>query len=399
MKEVSFSGSTIGNLTSDDTSVTYDAPHWQDGNDDGDADDAGERKYPIAYVRDTPPTIAAKIKIKPSGLTAVSGFSAKIKVAGPGNIEIDQTVATIGTDEIELPATASTGNFVNEIDYLNPMTLSWEVEVNAKGHWCEASETANRTYVTLTVPTTALRQETLFDLGCRNGDGQSVEKPAVTAIWPDFQPDSDGIPRLLRVLPPGVAGPPAPMTYYADSANPYGTCNGVVDLLATGDGRCGAFQELLFEVLRVQGIASTQTTVLAPTGAAGGVAAAKADHIATYGTDPDTIYTGGIRDVFFVKSWTLSTAARWSVTDLSGVPGQGNDDPIGIFGDHALIEYDGEIYDPSYGTGPFASILEWEDASIDGFGVQFITPSLLSSEFRFWTRKLDTKGTQEVTTP
>jgi hypothetical protein len=81
------------------------------------------------------------------------------------------------------------------------------------------------------------------------------------------------------------------------------------------------------------------------------------------------------------------------------VAGQGNADPIGIFGDHALIEYDGEIYDPSYGTGPFAGILEWEDASIEGFGVQFIKPSLLSVDFKFWTRKLDTKGTQEVTTP
>ena len=189
------------------------------------------------------------------------------------------------------------------------------------------------------------------------------------------------------------------MTYYANSADPYSTCNGVKDLLATGDGRCGAYQELFYEVLRIQGIASTQKTVFAPKGAAGGVAAAKADHLATYGTDPDTIYTGGIRDVFFVKNWTLSTAARWTVTDLSGVPAQGKSDPIGIFADHALIEYDGEIYDPSYGTGPFAGILEWEDASIDGFGVQFMTPSLLSAEFKFWTRKLDTKGTQEVTTP
>jgi hypothetical protein len=412
MKEVSFSASTIpGWLTDDGTLntaggidyVTYDAPHWQDGNNDGDADDPGERKYPIAYVRDTPPSIVGKIKVKPSGLTALSGFSAMIKVTGPGNIKIDETAATIGTDEIELPTTASTGNFVNEIDYMNPMTLSWEVDVNGRDQWCEAGETANRTYVTLGVPTTALRQETLFDLGCRNGDGQNIEKSAVTAIWPDFQPDSDGIPRLLRVLPPGAAGPPAPMTYYANSASPYSTCNGVVKLMATGDGRCGAFQELLYEVLRIQGIASTQKTVYAPSGAAGGVVAAKADYLATYGVDPDTIYSipgiDAIRDVFFVKSWTLSTAARWSVTDLSGVPAQGNDDPIGIFADHALIEYDGEIYDPSYGTGPFAGILEWEDASIDGYGVQFIHPSGLSADFKFWTRKLDTKGTQEVTTP
>jgi hypothetical protein len=408
MKEVSFSASTVGFLTDDGTAnamggidyVTYDAPHWQDSNDDGDADDTGERKYPIAYVRNTPPTIAGKIKVKPSGLTAISGFSAKIKVTGSGNIKIDPPEdADIGTDEIELLATASAGNFVNEIDYLNPMTLSWEVEVNNKGHWCDAGDTANRTYVTLDVPDTTMRQETLFDLGCRNADGQTVEKPAVTAIWSDFLPDTDGIPRLFRVLPPGATGPPSPMTYYADSADPYSTCNGVVDLLATGDGRCGAFQELMYEVLRVQGIASVQKRVDAPIGAAGGVAAAKADYLLTCGVDPDTIYTEGIRDVFFVKNWTLSVTARWTVTDLAGVAGQGNADPIGIFGDHALIEYDGEIYDPSYGTGPFAGILEWEDASIEGFGVQFIKPSLLSVDFKFWTRKLDTKGTQEVTTP
>ena len=400
-KEVSFSNSTITpSLTSDDVSVTYDAPHWQDGNDDGDADDPGERKYPIAYVRDTPPTIAGKIKVKPSGLTAVSGFSAKIKVTGPGNVKIDPPVsATIGTDELELPATPSAGNFANEIDYLNPMTITWEVEVNNKGHWCEAGETKNRTYVTLSTPTTTKRQETLFDLGSRNADGNTDEKLSVGAIWTDFSPDSDGIPRLLRVLPPGSTGPPLPMTYYANSSDPYSTCNGVDDLLATGDGRCGAFQELLEHVMLAQGIASTPITVEAPTGAAGGVAAAKADYLATYGVDPDSIYTGGIRDVFFVKNWTLSTTARWTVTDLAGVPGQGKADPIGIFGDHALIEYDGEIYDPSYGTGPFADILEWEDASVEGFGVHFIKPSLSSADFKFWTRKLDTKGTQEVTTP
>jgi hypothetical protein len=193
------------------------------------------------------------------------------------------------------------------------------------------------------------------------------------------------------------------MTYYANSASPYDTCNGIEDLLATGDGRCGSFQELLYFVLKCQGIASTPRGVYAPKGAAGGVAAAKADYLATYSADPDTIYfipgIDAIRDVFFVKNWTLSTAARWTVTDLAGLPGQGNPNPIGIFADHALIEYDGEIYDPSYGTGPFASIVAWEDASIDGFGVQFIHPSGLSSNFKFWTRKLDTKGTQEVTTP
>jgi hypothetical protein len=70
--------------------------------------------------------------------------------------------------------------------------------------------------------------------------------------------------------------------------------------------------------------------------------------------------------------------------------------PLGAFGDHALVRYDGKYYDPSYGTGPFDSLVEWEDASIDGFGVQFIHSSGNATNFLYWTRKIDTKGTLEV---
>ena len=397
IKEVSYSGSTIGDLMSDDTIITYDAPQWQDSNDDGDAADSGDRRYPVAYVRNTPPTIQGKIDVKPSGLTSVSGFSVMIRVTGPGAVGIIQTSANIGTNELTLPATESIGNFQNEIDYLSPMLLTWEVQVDDSGYWCESGVSDNRAYITLGVPVTTLRQETLFDIGCRNGDGETVEAVAVHNIWLDFQPDSDGIPRLDLVLPLGAIGPPQAMTYYANSAAPYTTCNGIGDLLATGDGRCGSYQELMIHVLADQGIVATPKNVFAPTGAAGGRAEAIADFIATYGSDPTLIYS--IRDIFFVKNWTLSTTSRWNVTDDAGAPAQGSDDPIAVFADHALVEYGSQLYDPSYGTGPFATVLEWEDASLDGFGVQFIDTTNLASGFVFWTRTLDTKGTQEVIAP
>ncbi|MEI6606846.1 MAG: hypothetical protein WCP35_16165 [Verrucomicrobiota bacterium] len=247
-KEVSFSNSTIGSLTNDDVSTTYDAPHWQDGNDDGVAQMPGERNYPIAYVRNTPPSIAGKIKVKPSGLTSVSGFSAKIKVTGPGNIKINETAATIGTDELELPATASTGNFENEIDYLNPMTLSWEVEVNNKDHWCEAGDTANRTYVTLGVPTTALRQETLFDLGCRNAVGESVVESARDAMFGEFTDQQ--VSRLDGVQ----------MTYWMN--NQMG-CTDTPELLqrSDGNGNCQSWGGLFRDILRTHGIAAERIRV------------------------------------------------------------------------------------------------------------------------------------------
>ena len=177
----------------------------------------------------------------------------------------------------------------------------------------------------------------------------------------------------------------------------YSTPNGVVTLLATGNGRCGSYQELLIHVLAAQGIYSEPLNVLAPDL---GVATAKADFVATYGHDPELDYVT-IRAVFFVKNWTLSTSARWDVADLNGVPGQGKENPLAVFADHALVIYGPDedhlkIYDPSYGKGPYDQLVDWEDAAVDGFGVQFIDSSSSSAGFKMWTRKLDSKGVPEV---
>ena len=63
------------------------------------------------------------------------------------------------------------------------------------------------------------------------------------------------------------------------------------------------------------------------------------------------------------------------VLDAAGLAGQNNANPPGLFvsGDHALVTYTSPttrqtvIYDPSYGSGPFASVRAWADASLAGF--------------------------------
>ena len=52
--------------------------------------------------------------------------------------------------------------------------------------------------------------------------------------------------------------------------------------------------------------------------------------------------------------------------DQDGVDGQGNDDPPGYFSNHWVTTYSGEIYDPSYGSGPHGSEPAHENAAIDG---------------------------------
>jgi hypothetical protein len=381
-KEVSFSNSTIGSLTNDDVSTTYDAPHWQDGNDDGVAQMPGERSYPIAYVRNTPPTIAGKIKVRPSGLTSVSGFSAKIKVTGPGNIKINETAATVGTDELELPATTSTGNFENEIDYLNPMTLSWEVEVDDKDHWCEAGDTANRTYVILGAPATTMRQETLFDIGCRNADGEIVAADATAKIWTEFTD------RIVKKVDPTTGQPTGnQMTYYL-SYNPLDATGNPVctapQLLEANDGQCGSWADLLIRIRQVQGIDDPDEYVLfeSTSSAAGEGFSVKNWTFAATGTSGDLTYpylnicplghgslAASVDAVYGTSSynWAYSEAS-----DASGIAGQGTSNPASLFGNHQVM-ISGEYYDPSYGL-KHANLAAIDAAAIDGYFVVRAVP-------------------------
>lgn len=62
--------------------------------------------------------------------------------------------------------------------------------------------------------------------------------------------------------------------------------------------------------------------------------------------------------------------------DAPGVPGQNNANPPGWFawGDHVIAVYQGQIYDPSYGTGPFPNLGAWANGSLAGFA--YITSSV-----------------------
>src|SRR4029078_6206000 len=45
--------------------------------------------------------------------------------------------------------------------------------------------------------------------------------------------------------------------------------------------------------------------------------------------------------------------AGFDARDQQGVQGQSNPDPPGILKNHFVVSYNGQIYDPSYGSGPF----------------------------------------------
>ena len=56
------------------------------------------------------------------------------------------------------------------------------------------------------------------------------------------------------------------------------------------------------------------------------------------------------------------------VADQMGIAGQRNPNPPPEFSNHWVVKYDSQIYDPSYGAGPYASELLHQNAAIDGIG-------------------------------
>jgi hypothetical protein len=166
--------------------------------------------------------------------------------------------------------------------------------------------------------------ETVIDIGCRNAAGlrpedelygASGQQAVLDAIWGEF---SDR--RVLRVDGTTV------LKYWGPNARGNVT---TAELLRVGDVQCGGWALLLVDVAGAQGVIVTKAVILPPPG--------PNDAQGALQINPTEEAQGGIPTVAF-------------------------------FVDHAVVEFRGKVYDPSYGTGPFSSRLAWEDASVPFFG-------------------------------
>ena len=145
-----------------------------------------------------------------------------------------------------------------------------------------------------------------------------------------------------------------PMTYWGTIPLP-SQCQTLAGLLAQADGSCVAWSQLFDQALEVQGIDSASVVEV---------------------TANPNIVPGA--EQFLVKDWTFTGLGTSGNSDFpyivgidamneDGVPGQGNVEPPPAFENHFVVRFGGQIYDPSYGIGPFNSENEHENAAIDGF--------------------------------
>jgi alpha-tubulin suppressor-like RCC1 family protein len=339
---VSFYGDKYWELEKDDGTAVYEAPHWVDLDHNSDATNTaiGERNSPVAFTRNTKPKISAAFKTP--GLTA--GTPIKIRAHGSDGIEIPATAAHVEGDYTSIPLTESTTPFPDTIKYYNngdstAFTLTWEMSIDGGSTWIELGVTKHTVYLTLADPQTDMRYETVASIGCRNADGMETESDLVERVWRDFED--------LRVSRVGTT---SAMMYWGSWASEVDcdeqtpSCTSAAGLLKNGDGRCGAWMRFLDAALRFQGIEGCKQLKI---------------------TTKDIPYKGETLtgDGFYVKNWDVSDLPPVA---LLGVPAQGenNDDPHSAFDDHALVEYAGQLYDPSYGHR-YSNLSQWEDASLD----------------------------------
>ena len=386
IKEVSFSGDNTV-LKSDDGTVTFSAPQYKDANLDGDANDEGDRSFPICYVRDSSNVIVSAKFImapKPEGKVLV-------KATGGGGFPLNLepiSVSGAGT-EIYLPPTQMSGRLDNSIACLKGMSINWFVSVDDGVNWIGMGQSTNTLYVTWSKPCATENIQTYFEVGCAAANGVTgtvgVNDDAVLdKIWGKFQSKS-----INRVSDGSV------LTYYGfDDVNGNGVWDEGIDidknrpekcdvvlareLVQMRNGQCHSWADFLYQVLNAQGL----------------------NQINGYANRIISVDVGDDYVMFAVKNWErIGPCNEWHIVladvgvdgklnaaeiqtgearDQIGVSGQGNSpNPPSGFENHFICRIGMRLYDPSYGIGPFNSAYEYEEAAFDGAIIMRTSSSMI----------------------
>ncbi len=383
LKRVSFSGTGFRPVVrDDDPEASYDAPHWEDNSNplNGNARDIGDRRFPVCYLRDHTPTIAAEWVID-QPLPVFQ--NPMVRGSGLGDINVPESRVTIQNGLMILDPVEATAPFPNRITLFVPFTIAWEFSPDGGETWSPAGQSENRVYVTLDARRPdSVYFETVLHISCQNGQDATNSERAFEQIWQGFSPaKGDGLDRK------SVDGfnheDGEKMTYW--DPQPTGNTNRqnatrlreMLSIREEVHATCAAWAVLLHHALGVQGIEAYLVKVET-----------------IYQNDDGQRLEGDIggmnRGAILIKEWTFNERGTldprcqpfthdWpqEVAYSRPTQSQGNANPPGKFLEHYVVYYDRELYDPSYGRGPFGTqragpafghmASNWENESVAGF--------------------------------
>ncbi len=348
------------------------------------------QNLPIAYVKDAALKLSLFITVSDPA-NQIGTRPLKVSAELPNGMTLPATEMTQDSPNsptYKILSIAVTGGFPQNVYYwdagtvetpgANPFRIKWHFSyTDGNGNDVSIGDkpTDHTVYVTAGSPLEgALGYETLLNIGCKAAAGKNANDEIVAAIWPVFQS------RMVQKVQPGTSCLGNQLYYYGGGSDNPGPATAFAQttgqLLKLEDGDCEAWANLLKDVLALHGILVDSP----PGGNAPGLVKLKpkisepitlfAWLIGHYG---NSFQIKTVERQLFVNNWSISepmdaTVSSWNPKHKAGVSGQGNDDPPSVFSVHQVIKYNGKIYDPSYGQGPFDSLKLWENACLAGAG-------------------------------
>jgi hypothetical protein len=364
LKSVTFSGEKIHTVQKDDGTGAFPSPHWLDTNMNGTIE-TGENKSPVSYTctighwyGDDESYMSTGVEIVTAGLPpSLPNIYIRATDANGKNYEfVGGGTVTSGSPDILAytagAAQCSTEILKDTVDYMNPLTLNWEVTWGGSPVWHPVGQSQNTAYITWRDPTPATLYETVLLVGCRgaNGTTSSDEDDIIAGVWSEFTSVSDGVERADGVH----------MGYWL-TQNAEQNLSGMLQN-SIGDGACTAWAQLLHWSLEAQGLGT---------------------HSSIFQIDPiwgPAGYVYGYDDYFFmVKEWTfsgngvnLASDPDWpyqvgtDATPATRIGAQNNSTSSDNFYNHWVCIVKDRVYDPSYGVGNKTKA-EHENGATDGY--------------------------------
>ncbi|NQT53076.1 hypothetical protein HQ576_13545 [bacterium] len=244
---------------------------------------------------------------------------------------------------ISLTSVTDVGNCMHKYD--DDFVLPWSYNCpEGSGNWIGCGTTTHTVYVVRSEPVRgmAVPWQKVLDYSCVWAEGQATEPATFGAIWDKIKTRNATGMKYWGTAPPEGEG-------------------GVTtqELLQHRDGRCGAWASFFDDLCASQGITAAKRDVEPYPGGL---------------WPPHKYYILIVRniqfgDVHFNDDWPF--VFRLSEIDLSpaGIPGQGMATPASkLFLNHSVNTYGGKIHDPSYGTGPYDHLRDWDHAAIEAYG-------------------------------
>lgn len=326
LEEVSFQHNYA--LRPDDGGDSYKKPHWQKPA----TPDPKYKGEPVAYVAGRPMELSAKFRVAEE---ITKPALVKVKADGNDNydLEADVTKPEVKDKVFEMKFTAvKTAFAADTIDYFESMDFAWKLSFDNGNQWLDAGSSNDQMYVTLSSVGRAYHTRVHLATAGLKGMKRDNKAGIIGGIWSAFASRSichatDQCSTADAFKYWGAISSQDP----GEGKPEYFSTDG---LLKNGDGRCGAWQAFFIDVLKVQGINAEQFNIVPK--------------------DKSGYMTPDVISLLIVKP----------------IPAQGNPSPQQSFSNHALVLVENQLYDPSYGAGPFAGandeerLRNWENASL-----------------------------------